>query len=413
MEGESSSVAAHAPQLSGVEDQDERSGVFGAIDRPVDAGQAVTTDAANPHGNAGVSFDENFATDIIRFRVGAMNARMKDYKAASLKHLRVQLSVEAETFHPCIELFLPSFLGKDRIYDSDDVEARFHGASQPYVLNYVNIEEVVKKEAIPWTASKWFDVLEYHQENGDEGVFERASTSELTGPRFHQLMYDEMRHMLRMLTTRRRNLSLEGCPEPASKCARRIHMLHSLGVALHRDPTPLIVCAAGCHHEILKTLLELDADVNARQSAQRHPPEDPATRDWGYVYNEGEVTALYYATRYSVGANARCGFENIETLLKAQANPNVGDSTNTTPLWFAAYMGVPRIASLLLEYQADANTKDYNGETPLHVASREGNPEIIRILVERGGDREAVDTNGKTAFDVAQNDECRNALQRL
>ena len=112
--------------------------------------------------------------------------------------------------------------------------------------------------------------------------------------------------------------------------------------------------------EVIRTLVELGADVNARNNANR--------------------TALIYA------AESNKNPEVIRTLVELGADVNARDMNGSTPLTQAASLNKnPEVIRALIELGADVNAKDIlNDATPLVLALSGPfgvNPEVIRLKI--------------------------------
>lgn len=90
-------------------------------------------------------------------------------------------------------------------------------------------------------------------------------------------------------------------------------------------------------------------------------------------YKSQDGTAL-------AGLSVRYNKNLVEHLLKKNANPNVADSTGTTPLFWAVKSGNKELVGLLLQYKAGTTMKDSMGMTPFEYALKADNKEIIKLL---------------------------------
>jgi ankyrin repeat protein len=92
--------------------------------------------------------------------------------------------------------------------------------------------------------------------------------------------------------------------------------------------------------------------------------------------------------------------EAMTILLAAGADPNLGDSTGTTPLMYGA-RDIAKVR-LLLEKGARANDKSRQGQTALLIAaSTSGSLETVRLLVSKGADARVVGSGGRTGLILA------------
>jgi len=124
--------------------------------------------------------------------------------------------------------------------------------------------------------------------------------------------------------------------------------------------TPLgLACFFG-HIEIIKYLIEIEADLNI-----------PSNNDF-------KVTPLHSAC-------ATSNLEIAELLLKNNANVNAKQQGNVTPLHSASHNGQIKLVRLLIEYGADINAKMKNGQTPLFMAKEKSFEEVSEYIKSKGG----------------------------
>ena len=97
----------------------------------------------------------------------------------------------------------------------------------------------------------------------------------------------------------------------------------------------------------------------------------------------------------------------IKLLLQADANPNVRDQANETPLHIACYSKsttLSEIVSLLINAGADVNAQDTLKRSPLHVAAHNHNYVAAQLLLNTLYiDSTLKDNSGRTALDIVQN----------
>lgn len=116
--------------------------------------------------------------------------------------------------------------------------------------------------------------------------------------------------------------------------------------------TPLILACYRSNMEVAKFLIDNVKDVN---------------------YKSSEGTAL-------AGLAVKYNRDLVEQLLNKKANPNIVDSTGSTPLFWAVKFGNTELVELLLAHKADKSIKDSQGMTPFEYALQTNNKEIINLL---------------------------------
>ena len=92
----------------------------------------------------------------------------------------------------------------------------------------------------------------------------------------------------------------------------------------------------------------------------------------------------------------------VNALLIKGADPNVRDSTGTTPLMWAARHEKLALVRVLLHHKAFPYVQDANGWTALHWAClRDSDAEILKIFLQHAGYPLVKTKNGKTAVQIA------------
>jgi ankyrin repeat protein len=117
-----------------------------------------------------------------------------------------------------------------------------------------------------------------------------------------------------------------------------------------QDESPLMMAALKGHAEIVRKLIERDADVNKP--------------GW---------TPLHYAA-----TNGHLAI--IELLLEHHAYIDAESPNGTTPLMMAAHYGTPAAVKLLLEAGADASLKNQLGLSALDFATRANRPDAAELI---------------------------------
>lgn len=138
--------------------------------------------------------------------------------------------------------------------------------------------------------------------------------------------------------------------------------------------TPLHKAAETGTAEILKILLDNNADVKARNYGGWTPLHSAA-------FGNNKGTALLLLDRGGV--------------------LNAGDNDGNTPLHIAAEKNSRDAILLLIDRKADINAKNKSGRTPLHIAAFKNNTDAALILTEHGADVNAKDTVGNLPLHYA------------
>jgi len=133
--------------------------------------------------------------------------------------------------------------------------------------------------------------------------------------------------------------------------------------------------------EMMEVLLEVGADVNARNA-------------------EGETP---FTLQKNWGHNAKFRLEMMRKMIQYGADVNVQNNRGETALMNAAYRGETSIVRLLLKHGAQINLRDEEGQTALLFAVDEGHTTTVRLLLERGADVHALrSTDGSAPLQLSR-----------
>lgn len=116
--------------------------------------------------------------------------------------------------------------------------------------------------------------------------------------------------------------------------------------------TPLCLVSK-CRPDLVRLLLEHNADPDLQDS--------------------NNISPIHWAVEYD---NTRC----IKLLLQAGAKTETSDNQEETPLHWAAWTGHSDAATLLLEAGCILNPSNSDGKTPLDLAKQQGHIAIIKLL---------------------------------
>ncbi|KAK7495362.1 hypothetical protein BaRGS_00013301 [Batillaria attramentaria] len=92
----------------------------------------------------------------------------------------------------------------------------------------------------------------------------------------------------------------------------------------------------------------------------------------------------------------------VKRLLSVNCNVNARDGRKRTPLHVASSSGNAAILKLLLEAKANVEARDRVGRTPLHLASQTDEVSVVKQLLEAGADIDATEDNGRTPPQLAR-----------
>ena len=139
--------------------------------------------------------------------------------------------------------------------------------------------------------------------------------------------------------------------------------------------TPLIIAARDGKLDFVKVLLRYEANIEAR----------------GTIKIDGEViegcTALWIAA-------AKGHFDVVRLLIEQNAEVDGRTSSNSTPLRAAALHGHLGIVRCLVENGADVNARNNFGSTPLMLTCYKGHLDVASYLVKHGANINLQDNKG-------------------
>ncbi|WP_449420526.1 ankyrin repeat domain-containing protein [Phormidium nigroviride] len=165
----------------------------------------------------------------------------------------------------------------------------------------------------------------------------------------------------------------------------------------------LLGAAADNNIKALQLLLKFGIDLNTKS-------EDEGDESW---------TPLMIATELR-------NIEFVEALLELKAEVNARDNNGKTALMLAAKYrndvelrinGAAEIQAslvqMLAEAEADLNLADNDGKTALMLAAEFGSPEAVSVLIQKGCDINKKDNRGNTALTYAEKSDCLLSTEKM
>jgi ankyrin repeat protein len=122
--------------------------------------------------------------------------------------------------------------------------------------------------------------------------------------------------------------------------------------------TPLYVAAQNGHMNAVEALLEFTADMNLAYGAGTICSHNQTRVTWTNIILNVGYRPLYIAAQ-------KGHFEIVKHLVEKNADVNAPTLKGATPLYVAAQKGHMKIVEYLLENNADINARFQNGYTPV------------------------------------------------
>ncbi|QBB84304.1 hypothetical protein DEJ70_06355 [Wolbachia pipientis wAlbB] len=168
--------------------------------------------------------------------------------------------------------------------------------------------------------------------------------------------------------------------------------------------SPLHMAAGNGHYNVVKLILDNEADIDVAMTNGRSPLHMAAQN--GH-YN---VVKLLLEHGAIVGNDDKKGctplhlaaesdhIDVVKLLLEHEADVNVATIEGYSPLHIAAQNGHYNVVKLLLDNKADVNVAIIDGCSPLHLAAEHGHYSVVKLLLNHGADVNAKDKAGSTSL---------------
>ena len=188
-----------------------------------------------------------------------------------------------------------------------------------------------------------------------------------------------------------------------------LYRMDRVDLATERGKTALMAAASAGAVDLVRDLLKLGADVNARnQMGGTALMYAVAAGDLGTVKlllaNGADINGQSVNGWTALMMAAAKNRIDIAAMLVARAaDVNLPDVYGWTPLMRAAYAGHADIVDILLSQPSVViNGRNDQGQTALHLAAIQGQPYIVQALLERGAQADMTDFAGRTARSIAR-----------
>ena len=194
---------------------------------------------------------------------------------------------------------------------------------------------------------------------------------------------------------------------------------------LHRfDTTPLLMAISLGYTDIVRQLIEKNADLNAADRDNITPLTMAIANNrlditQLLIENGADVNKVegdfFHGTVSCPLSMATCeGNTNAITLLiKHNADVNISNCRGITPLWIAATKGHKEAAQLLIKASANIDQKDDCDDSPLHKAAEMGHTALAQLLIDAGADYNKANDQGYKPIDIARRNGHHNIVTLL
>ena len=188
-----------------------------------------------------------------------------------------------------------------------------------------------------------------------------------------------------------------------------LYRIGRVDLATERGKTALMAAVSAGDGDLAQTLLELGADVNARNNmggtALMYAAAAGDTETVKLLLGNGADINRQSVNGWTalMMAAAKNRVDVAAMLVARAADVNLPDVYGWTPLMRAAYEGHADIVDVLLSQPSVViNGRNDQGQTALHLAAIQGQPHIVQALLERGAQADMADFAGRTARSIAR-----------
>ena len=175
--------------------------------------------------------------------------------------------------------------------------------------------------------------------------------------------------------------------------------------------TPLSIAVTVGHEQMVRKLLENDADIQWQDEGSRTPLSLAAKNNYATIVGLLLDKKANFETRDCNGqtplsvAAQKGHSEVVGVLLEKKADPDAHGPLSRTPLSLVAEkgrsLGHREVAQLLLEKEAKIE-EQCSGQTPLSWAAANGNQQIVQLLLEKKAETQTENWVSETPFDLAK-----------
>ena len=178
----------------------------------------------------------------------------------------------------------------------------------------------------------------------------------------------------------------------------------TLGDMAHGSPLSN-ACSNG-HLSTVQLLISRGADVNLGRDEDRETPLGIASsrgnlRIFRLLISHGAI--IDHLNPKLRGAAAGGHYQIVRTLLESGANVEARDKWGQTALYAAVGCRRKSVVELLLDSGADVNATAENDRTPLRLATFTGDASLVQLLIEKGANI-AVDHRDKLIHEISLHD---------
>lgn len=201
---------------------------------------------------------------------------------------------------------------------------------------------------------------------------------------------DQGHHAFRSAAQQGNTEGLHNLLQTTYKVAGRVVPTYDINSVDGNGNTALTLAAANGHSDVVKMLIDSNANVNLASKSGNTPLHHAAANGHTSIISQlqaggADINAENKNGQTALHRAAQLGHtETVQALLRAGADVNHPDNSGFTPLMYAAHAGKTETVQALIDANANLNLQNKRGQTALDLVSTE-NQELGQQLSTAGG----------------------------